>query len=96
MSDNFVMSDIGVMAAAEVIEKKLNAQDEIMEEYLKILDDVQTNSIKSGAVHDAIVELAENARYIHEHDCGKGKSVNGKMKSFISRIDKIDLKLYGD
>ena len=66
-----------------------------MEEIIAILSKVETQGISMGKAHDSLSIIIEAIKINYYNSKGQGKAISKKVLEFLTRIDEIDLKLYG-
>lgn len=72
----------------------LSLQDKVLKKYIELLDEVLSEAIMSGEVHTAITNLKNYAQTIYDSSEIE-ENIGSTFNKFHSRIDEIDLYLYG-
>ena len=75
--------------------RSLALQEEVFEKYLSLLKEISEQAVMSGATHDAIVHLYDNAYKIFKVSDGLYNLIEADSNKFHKRIDDIDLHIYG-
>lgn len=68
--------------------------DEILNEFVDILGALKDAAIKSGGVHDVLVQIYELVSDIYNKNHGLGTRAAKEISSFLSYIEEIDLEIY--
>ena len=58
--------------------------------------DITTSAVKSGELHDALLNLISIAESLFAQSQGMGKEVENLIAAFVDRIDDIDMHVYGE
>ena len=66
----------------------------VLEQYLSIMDDLLEKGVKSGKIHDALLKLREHAQTYSGLAAGLGGKVSGKANGFVSDVEGLDRKMY--
>ncbi len=77
------------------IEHLLTKEDEVLSKLVSILKKLSKSGLSLGEAHNSIVILSEELKKIYDKSRGQGEKVSSNTLEFLSRIDSVDLKLYG-
>lgn len=68
--------------------------DEILSEFVSVLETLKDSAVKSGGVHDVLVQVHELVSDIYEKNHGLGTRAASEISSFLSYIEELDLEIY--
>ncbi|MBE6801987.1 MAG: hypothetical protein E7530_03790 [Ruminococcaceae bacterium] len=95
MAEDLYVCDVDYDVLACKVQDYWEKEDEILKKLISILSKVAEHGIAKGDAHNSIVILKEEIEAIYETTQGQGAVVSQTALEFLSRIDEIDLKLYG-
>lgn len=96
MAEDLYVCDVDYDVLACKIQDYWRKEDEILKRLVSILSTVAENGVAKGDAHNSIIILKEEIEAIYKTTRGQGDIVNATILEFLTRIDEIDLKLYGD
>lgn len=96
MAEQLIVSPKSIHLCAKDLSEWLDFQDEILKSYIALLKEIEKTSIKAGEVHRTIYELRTVVELIYSESCEFGPQIKSELERFLTRIDEIDLKIYGE
>ena len=94
--NDVVVTDFDFKQLGYRCKQELDRQDDLIKKYIEVLTDITTSAVKSGELHDALLNLISIAESLFAQSQGMGKEVENLIAAFVDRIDDIDMHVYGE